>query len=121
MFGVVLAAFVGTGLTGVGAKAADFFGFIGAKAHQLGGGVAQGGAFHIQLNAAGHHFDVFFLQAGGSTMVANGGTGEAGINAGFVLVIGFVFHAGISGKIMPDSSMNATVTTMPTLNNFYFY
>ena len=47
---------------------------------------------HIELDAAGHHVYVFFLQAGGGAMVANGGTPKAGLDAALVLVISW--HTG---------------------------
>jgi hypothetical protein len=47
MFVFVVSAFIRTGFADIGAYFTNFHGFIAAKAHELRGGVANGGAFHI--------------------------------------------------------------------------
>lgn len=77
----VFFTFFSTGSTEVGADAAYCFGMAAAQAHELGGAVANGGAFHIELDTFCHHIYVFFLQAGGGAMIADGGTAQASVYA----------------------------------------
>jgi hypothetical protein len=58
-----------------------------SQAHELRRCITDGGTFHVQLNAAGHHFYIFFLRTGGSTMVADSGAPEAHFNTRLILVI----------------------------------
>ncbi len=70
---------------------AKFFGAAAAEAHELGGAVANGGAFHIELDALCHHFYVFLLQAGGCAMVTDGGTTQACVYALLKFVVAHSF------------------------------
>jgi hypothetical protein len=87
MFCFVLATLGTASFADVGTDAAKFFGFIAAEAHKLCRCITDGGTFHIQLNATGHHFYFFFLRAGRSAMVTDSRTIQTGFNAGFIGVI----------------------------------
>jgi hypothetical protein len=76
-----------TGKADIGANATNIAGVISIHAHYLCSGITNGGAFHIKLYAAGHFGHIFFLQAGGSTMVTNSCAPAAGINTGLVHLI----------------------------------
>jgi len=85
-FGAMLHVFVfftfsGACIADIGADAANLLGFAAAQAHELGGTVADGGAFHIKLDTLGHHLYVLFLEAGRGTMVADSGTTQASVYA----------------------------------------
>src|ERR1043165_7917852 len=84
MFRIVLAALSATGLANVGTDAAKFFCPITTKAHELCSGIANGSAFHVKLDAAGHHLNVFFLCARRGAMIADGCATEARFDTGFV-------------------------------------
>jgi hypothetical protein len=43
-----------------GTNSANFVCFIAAKAHELRGRITNCGALHVELNAASHHFNIFF-------------------------------------------------------------
>lgn len=87
MFGMVFPAFVRTSLTGLGAERALPLRIGASHAHQLGGSVAQGGTLHIELNAPGHHADIFFPGTGTGAMVTDSGALKTGVNAGFPFMI----------------------------------
>jgi hypothetical protein len=87
MFGLMLAAFFTTSLAHIGTQAAKLFGLFAAKTHELSGCITKGSAFHIQLNAAGHHFHVFFLRARRGAVITNSRAAETGVDAVFVRVI----------------------------------
>ncbi len=84
---LVLAAFGGASLTCVSAKPAQLFCTVASQAHQLRRGIAKSCAFHIQLNAFGHHVQVLFLQAGAGAILAGGGATQTGIDTVLVLLI----------------------------------
>jgi hypothetical protein len=77
----VFFTFSSAGVADIGANAAHFFRFAAAQAHKLGGTVADGGAFHVELDTFGHHLHVFFLEAGGGAMVTDGRTTQASVYA----------------------------------------
>ena len=75
-----------------------------SHAHELGGSVADGRAFHVKLNASRHHSYILFLRAGGSTMVANGGTLKACVYTSFVLMItGHYYSFLCLGELLPKA------------------
>jgi hypothetical protein len=87
----MLLAFLSTGKTYVGTDPADFFGVLTIHTHHLGGRITDRGAFHVELNAAAHHFYIFFLQTRRSAMIANGGAAQTGLDTALVhLVMGHV-------------------------------
>jgi hypothetical protein len=95
-------AFVGTALTRIGAtlavvdlvftalfaasaadfraKAADVLREFRSASHETCGDAADDRALMVQVDAARHHFDVVFLQAGGGAMFALGGAFVAGFD-----------------------------------------
>jgi hypothetical protein len=73
MFVIVLAAFIGAVLANFRAEATEFFGFVTPQAHKLGRSITKCGAFHIELDAFGHHFYILFLSAGRSAMITDRG------------------------------------------------
>jgi hypothetical protein len=60
---------------------------LSINTHYLCSSVANRCAFHIQLNAVGHHGHIFFLKAGGSTIITGGGTTETSVYAILISVI----------------------------------
>lgn len=73
-----------------------------SHAHELGGSVADGRAFHVKLNASRHHFYILFLRAGGRTMIANGGTLKACVYTSFVLMVTVHCYSILClGKLLP--------------------
>ena len=70
----MLATLGAAGFTQFGTDAADVFCFLTAEAHKLRRSIAECSAFHIQLNAPGHHLHMFFLQTGTGAVVARRGT-----------------------------------------------
>jgi hypothetical protein len=84
---LVFSALIATSLADIGTEAAQRLSRLTAHAHHLGGGIAKGGTLHIQLDAAGHHLYVLFLQARGRAVVTNGGAIQACVNTAFVLVV----------------------------------
>jgi hypothetical protein len=87
VFVFVLIALGPTLFAGLRAEAAEFFGAATAQAHQLRRCITDSGTLHVELHAAGHHVYVLFLQAGGSTVVANGCTAQAGFYTALVFVV----------------------------------
>jgi len=71
----MLGALVAAGFANLGTLAQQVLGVFGATSHEAGGQVTNVGAVTVELNAAGHHLYVVFLQAGRSTVFT-------GINAG---------------------------------------
>jgi hypothetical protein len=84
---IVVSTFCGTGFTHVGTNTANLCCFAAAQAHQLRRRITYGGTFHIKLDTPCHHFHIFLLRTGRSTMIANSGAPQTGVNTGFVLVI----------------------------------
>jgi hypothetical protein len=84
MFGTLVA----TSLADVGAETADLFCGLPAHAHDLCGRVTNGSTLHVQPDATGHHLHILFLQAGGSAMIAGGGTTQASLDTTLILLIG---------------------------------
>ena len=87
VIGVVLCALVATRLADFGTEAANGLGMVAASGHGVGGQRAHCSAVGIQRNAARHHLDVVFLQAGGKALVASGGARLAGVYAGLISVL----------------------------------
>jgi len=84
---MMLATFGATGVAKCRANTAELLCPVTAQAHQLCRSITGGGTFHIQLDAAGHHFYIFFLCTGRGAVVANGGTTQTGVYAVFVFVV----------------------------------
>jgi hypothetical protein len=87
VFVLVFAALVATGFTDISTEGTQLFSMFAAQAHELRGCITDRSAFHIELDALRHHLYVFFLQAGGCTIVANSSTAQAGIDAALVLIV----------------------------------
>lgn len=98
----VLCTFIATGLADIGASCADRFGELTAPGHETSGHPANGSTVDIEGDAARHHLDIVFLQAGGGTVVARVCTGIAGINAGSILLMS---HGEFSQRRVKENSM----------------
>ena len=72
-------AFLGAAVANAFAKLAKLFGEFAVKAHDLGGGITEGGAFEIELDAARHAFDIFFEETGAGTLLIESGTCQRSI------------------------------------------
>ena len=99
VFVVVLFAFVGTGLANIRADSAGFCSLVAAQTHQLRRSITDCRAFHVQLNAFGHHPDVVFLRTGRGAVVANGGALQTGVDTDFVSVV--IFHVHGIYRLLP--------------------
>lgn len=86
---LMLAAFAAAGFTDVGTNAAKAVCLFTSEAHELCSGITDSGTFHIQLDAARHHFHIFFPGARCCAMIADGSTAKTSVNAGLILVIPF--------------------------------
>jgi hypothetical protein len=80
--GLMLTAFLGTGLANLGAHLAHAASKLAAPRHHGCGKAARLSAIHIQRNAMRHHLHVIFFQAGCGTFIASHGAGIAGVNTG---------------------------------------
>src|SRR5215204_6146344 len=90
MFGMlVFAAFGGTVVTKLRTDHTNFPCLAAAKTHELCGGITDGCTFHIQLNAACHHFYIFFLCAGGRAMITDCCAAQTCFYTGLIMVIAF--------------------------------
>ena len=83
--GTVLLALVATGLANLGTYFQQVGGVLGATGHEAGGQGADIGAVAVKADAAGHHFYILFLQAGGGAVLAGGDAGVEGVEEGLVL------------------------------------
>jgi hypothetical protein len=83
----VIFAFLGAAVTDAFAELAKLFGEFAVKTHDLGGGIAEGGAFEVKLNAADHAFDVFFEKTGAGALLTEGSASPAGFYAFLVLLL----------------------------------
>lgn len=63
MLGLVFTTLLTAGLANVSTNPAQIFGLAAAKAHQLGGCVANRGTFHAQLYTSRHHLYVLLMGA----------------------------------------------------------
>lgn len=81
VFHLVLATLFGACLANLCAQAAERLGKFAPSCHIAGGKTTNLRAIHVQPDATGHTFNVFFLQARSGTVVALGGTGITGIDA----------------------------------------
>ena len=75
----VIFAFLGAALADLFAELAKLFREFSVEAHDLGRGIAKGGALQVELDAAGHAFDVLFEEAGAGALQAKGGAIAAGL------------------------------------------
>jgi len=82
MIHLVPLAFLRAGLADISAGLADQSRKLAAAGHVAGGEPADGGAVHVELDAAGHRLDVLLAKAGGGAMVAGDRAVVAGIDAG---------------------------------------
>jgi hypothetical protein len=87
MIHLVPLAFLRAGLADISAGLADHSRKLAAAGHVAGGEPADGGAVHVELDAAGHRLDVLLSQAGGGAMVAGDRAAVAGIDAGLELLM----------------------------------
>ena len=99
---LVLCAFIAAGLANVGADRANCLGELAVPGHEAGGHPTNPCAVDIQRDAARHHLDVVFLQAGGGAMVACVCAGVAGIHAGSILLMS---HDEFSRRRVKENSM----------------
>lgn len=68
----------------LGTQCAEGRSQFAAARHGTGSCVTGLGAIHVQRNAAGHHADIIFMQAGRGAFIAGRGAVAAGIDAGKV-------------------------------------
>lgn len=87
MLGMMIAALPATFFANFSTNPANLPGLFRAQAHQLCRGITNGSAFHIKLNAPGHHFYVIFTGAGTCAMIADGRAFQTGFNTGLVWMI----------------------------------
>ena len=87
MVSFVLGAFITAGLANVRADSAEGLRVLTAACHRTGRKLADGGAVHVESDAARHHLDVGFLQTGRRAMMASHCTIKTGLDAGFVLLM----------------------------------
>ena len=80
----VLGALVAAGFADVGAQAQQMLGMVRAAGHEAGRQGADIGAVTVELDAAHHHFNIIFLQAGSGTMLARGYAGIEGVEQGLI-------------------------------------
>jgi hypothetical protein len=73
------------------ADATNILCFAAAQAHEFRCGVTNRRTFHIELNAAGHHLNVFFLRTRACAIITNGCTAQTGFYTGLVLLV-TTFH-----------------------------
>jgi hypothetical protein len=85
--GSVLLTLVAAGFTYFGAFFQQMRGVLRAPSHEAGRDSADIGAVAVDADAAGHHFYVFFLEAGRGAMLAGGDTGVEGVEQGLVLSV----------------------------------
>jgi hypothetical protein len=85
--GTVLFALVAAGFAHFGTLAQQVRAVLRATGNQAGHQGADIGAIAVEANTAGHHFDVFFLQAGGGAVLAGGNAGVKGVEEGLVLSV----------------------------------
>jgi|GEM_PF-4732654 len=98
MIGLVFKTFFVTLPANIGAYLANCFCRFTSKAHQLSRRITNSCAFHIKLNASGHHMYIFFLRARAGTMITGISTTKTGFDAGFVfrIIIGLFHHYGFT-------------------------
>jgi hypothetical protein len=85
---LVPGAFIAAGPADVGAKHAHLLREAAATGHVGRRLSADGGAVHVQGNAARHHLHVLLLQAGGRTVIACVCTCIASLDAALVGLVG---------------------------------
>jgi hypothetical protein len=83
--GPVLFALVAAGLADFGTLAQQVRAVLRATSNQAGREGADIGAVAVEANTASHHFDVFFLQAGGGAVLTSSDAGVEGVEEGLVL------------------------------------
>jgi hypothetical protein len=84
---LMLGAFVAADLADFRANPAGLLGELAAPRHITGGEPTDGGTVNVEPDAARHHLDIVFLQAGSGAVVAGVGAGVAGFDAGSVLLM----------------------------------
>jgi hypothetical protein len=87
VFGMMLLTFVTAGLTNISTNETHICGLRTTQTHQLGCGITDSSAFHIQLNTTRHHFHISFLGARRSTMITNGRTTQTRIYTALIVMI----------------------------------
>jgi hypothetical protein len=85
--GCVLLTFLATSLADIGAELTNGLGKFAPTGHIRGCQIADFGAVSVQLDATGHHFDVFFLQTRAGAMIAFGSAGQTGIDTALKLLM----------------------------------
>jgi hypothetical protein len=87
MFHIVFPAFFATVATNLGTETTDFLREVGTSGHEQGSGATDGSAIAIKRDAAYHHFNVLFLQAGVGAVGAFGGAFVTGFNACLIFLV----------------------------------
>jgi len=81
---IMFGTFERTGIAYCGADHCQGLCLAAAQAKHFGRCRADGRTFHVELNAAGHHLNIFFFQAGAGAMPANGGTAQTSFDTGLI-------------------------------------
>jgi len=84
---LMLGALVTACLAHLGTKLAKRSCEITTPGHEGSSETADLGAIHVERNAARHHFDVVFMQAGRRAHVACVGTGVASFDTRLILLL----------------------------------
>lgn len=80
----MLRTLAGAGFADFGAQGAELGGMGAAPRHEACGKPADRRAVLVELDAAHHHGQLFFIETGGGAVIAGIRTGIAGGNAGLV-------------------------------------
>jgi hypothetical protein len=87
MFHIVFSAFFTTVPTNLRTETTGFLREVGTSGHEQGSGATDGSAIAIKRDAAYHHFNVLFLQAGAGAVGAFGGAFVTGFNASLIFLV----------------------------------
>lgn len=84
---IMLATFIATDAANLGADAAEVFGKFRTAGHKSGGGGTDFRASAVQLDASGHSFYVFFVEALGGAMITLDRALVAGLDTPFKFLV----------------------------------
>lgn len=88
MFHLVPGAFLAAGIANRCAERTDLSSELAVTCHHRRGKLTKGSAVDVECDAARHHLDVLFLQAGGGALIALNRAVVARLDTGFVLFLG---------------------------------
>jgi hypothetical protein len=87
MLDLMLSAFFATRPADIGADLTDFSSEVGTTRHECRSSEADLRAISVQLDTAGHHLHVFFLQACGRAMLAFHSAVVAGLDTALIFLV----------------------------------